>query len=375
MGKDEFTASLRLGRRRLPPLSVPSELFDLYQPMVGPEAVMVWLNLRWLIQRGDQLTDIEKLLGQRFGMSFRDVNTALQVLIDFELLECDEDGGYILHEPLSADAFALRFRQYSVQQPPLLAFAGGYRKPRPAANVDAPAEPATTASGNEVEVEVPAVEAPSDSEPKNIPPAPETEVAEHERFAQGALSQEAIPGGGISPSQPHASPSNLPNEADAVVVSSESYGEGFDVGDPGLATSAPVASASTDLDAVVQIYHKRIGMIGPAQYEKLRFWVEEQKMDAEVVALAVEETVASAKNPRINYLEGILRNWYNAGIRTLSDLMQDKRHSQALIPKDERTRREPSPRHEGSANASAYQSVNPDLVERWKELYPDEYDE
>src|SRR5690625_997859 len=145
MGKDEFTASLRLGRRRLPPLSVPSELFDLYQPMVGPVAVMVWLNLRWLIQRGDQLTDIEKLLGQRFGMSFRDVNTALQVLIDFELLECDEDGGYILHEPLSADAFALRFRQYSVQQPPLLAFAGGYRKPRQAAANEAPAEPADTA--------------------------------------------------------------------------------------------------------------------------------------------------------------------------------------------------------------------------------------
>lgn len=367
MGKDEFTASLRLGRRRLPPLSVPSELFDLYQPMVGPVAVMVWLNLRWLIQRGDQLTDIEKLLGQRFGMSFRDVNTALQVLIDFELLECDEDGGYILHEPLSADAFALRFRQYSVQQPPLLAFAGGYRKPRSAATTEAPIDQGE-ASGAELPVAEPQNE--RLSVPQPLKPKVENGVVENEPFVTATPTQEGVPeairGESLTASL------GAGGATDTEMASSEPLGGG----DAAAGVAPPVASASTDLDAVVQIYHKRIGLIGPAQYEKLRFWVEEQQMDAEVVALAIEETVASARNPRINYLEGILRNWYNAGIRTLSDLMQDKRHSQALIPKDERARRdEPSPRHEGSANAAAYQSVNPDLVQRWKELYPDEYDE
>lgn len=362
MGKDEFTASLRLGRRRLPPLSVPSELFDLYQPMVGPIAVMVWLNLRWLIQRGDQLTDIEKQLGQRFGMSFRDVNTALQVLIDFELLECDEDGGYILHEPLSADAFALRFRQYSVQQPPLLALAGGYRKPRSAGGAETSME-----QGDAIGAELPVAE--PQQEPL-MPTPPDNGAQQNEpRVAAMAVPEDVpeimhaemltAPPGPVAASGAEVAASELPGGSDAAV-----------------SAAPPITSASTDLDAVVQIYHKRIGLIGPAQYEKLRFWVEEQKMDAEVVALAIEETVASARNPRINYLEGILRNWYNAGIRTLSDLMQDKRHSQALIPKDERDRRDqPSPRREGSANAAAYQHIDPDLVQRWKELYPDEYDE
>lgn len=362
MGKDEITASLRLGRRRLPPLSVPSELFELYQPMVGPIAVMVWLNLRWLIQRGDQLTDIEKQLGQRFGMSFRDVNAALQVLIDFELLECDEDGGYILHEPLSADAFALRFRQYSVQQPPLLALAGGYRKPRSAA-------PETSVEqGDAAGVELPVAET-----SRELPPGPQSKaengVEKNEPVVPSVAAREQIPSAvGVEPRTAQPGPA-------AVAGMEATAGELPGAGKVAVNTAPPITSASTDLDAVVQIYHKRIGLIGPAQYEKLRFWVEEQKMDAEVVALAIEETVASAKNPRINYLEGILRNWYNAGIRTLADLMQDKRHAQALIPKDERDRRDELSRYEGSANAAAYQHVDPDLVQRWKELYPDEYDE
>src|SRR5690625_1397199 len=275
MGKDEFTASLRLGRRRLPPLSVPSELFDLYQPMVGPVAVMVWLNLRWLIQRGDQLTDIEKLLGQRFGMSFRDVNTALQVLIDFELLECDEDGGYILHEPLSADAFALRFRQYSVQQPPLLAFAGGYRKPGPAAKGKTPVE-----SQAVTPPEIPGESEPPAGIPGESPAAASLVAPERTAAGHEPLGEATIP----PPRQPPVAPLGIPRAEPEPAVA----GSSEPAGDPGTVAASPVASASTDLDAVVQIYHKRIGMIGPAQYEKLRFWVEEQKNDAEVVALAVE---------------------------------------------------------------------------------------
>lgn len=124
-----------------------------------------------------------------------------------------------------------------------------------------------------------------------------------------------------------------------------------------------------DFKAVVQIYHKRIGMIGPTQYEKLRFWVEEQGMEGAVVALAIEETVQSAEVPRISYLEGILRNWYNDGIRTLADLQEKRRASKVLSGgASERNG------HEGMPNAAAYQSVSEEMVNRWKELYPDEYD-
>lgn len=127
-------------------------------------------------------------------------------------------------------------------------------------------------------------------------------------------------------------------------------------------------TASEDMQAVVQIYHKRIGLLGPTQYEKLRFWVEEMGMEGAVVALAIEETVRSADVPRISYLEGILRNWYNDGIRTLADVHERKRASRVLS--DSAAAGAP----EGTPNADAYRSVSPELVAKWKELYPDEYD-
>ena len=127
-----------------------------------------------------------------------------------------------------------------------------------------------------------------------------------------------------------------------------------------------------DMQAVMQIYHKRIGMIGPTQYEKLRFWIEEKGLEGAVVALAIEETVRSAEVPRISYLEGILQNWYNDGIRKLADLHERKKASRVLFGDDARTKSDRP--LEGTPNAAAYQSVSSELVAKWKELYPDEYD-
>ena len=84
-----------------------------------------------------------------------------------------------------------------------------------------------------------------------------------------------------------------------------------------------------DLQAVLSIYHKKVGLLGPVQYEKLRAWVEEKGMGADVVALAIHEMVRSAPTPRIQYLEGILRNWYNDGIRTMADMIKRKKPTRA----------------------------------------------
>lgn len=310
MGKGEVSAGLRLGRRRLPPLSVPGELFELYQPMIGSDAVMAWLNLRWLIHEGDDMTDIEGVLRYRFGMTYPSISNALQKLVEFELLEGDGESGYVVHEPLSTDAFFPRFSgdRVGVEQPPLPTLWG---------HADVHEE-------SSVRVERPLVE----------------EVSQEDVGSMQEVAVAAVSAG----TEPHVSPTPIIAE-----------------------------SESTDLGAVIQIYHRKIGMIGPTQMEKLRFWVEEQGMEAEVVALAIEETVASARNPRINYLEGILKNWYNSGIRTLTDLMNDKYASQVLHPRSERGKGR-SASNEGAPNATAYQSVSPDLVDRWKELYPDEYE-
>lgn len=119
------------------------------------------------------------------------------------------------------------------------------------------------------------------------------------------------------------------------------------------------------LQAVVQFYHQRIGMLGPSQFEKLRFWVEDQGMSSDVVALAIEETVQSAPTPRMAYVEGVLRNWYNEGIRTLAHLQNSKRVRSQEVP----------PTTEGTPNAASFDAVDRDAVRRWKEMYSDEYDD
>ena len=99
--------------------------------------------------------------------------------------------------------------------------------------------------------------------------------------------------------------------------------------DESAAAAAPVVDGRWDSDeaglkAVVAFYHQRIGMLGPSQFEKLRFWVEEMGMSSDVVALAIEETVQNAQTPRMNYFEAVLRNWYNDGIRTVADLQRQQ---------------------------------------------------
>lgn len=81
-------------------------------------------------------------------------------------------------------------------------------------------------------------------------------------------------------------------------------------------------------DGMVQVsrhYEQNIGMIGPTQFRKLQFWHDEQRMEAGVLCAAIDEAVRAkaAENgskPRFSFLEGIIRNWFNDGIRTLADL-------------------------------------------------------
>lgn len=137
--------------------------------------------------------------------------------------------------------------------------------------------------------------------------------------------------------------------------------------DESLDESLPEEIKNDDLQAVLSIYHKKVGLLGPVQYEKLRSWVEEKGMSADVVALAIHEMARSAPTPRIQYLEGILRNWYNDGVRTMGDMIKRKKLTRAAGKG-----KAAGESYEGCPNAGAYKTVQPDLIERWKELYPDE---
>lgn len=149
--------------------------------------------------------------------------------------------------------------------------------------------------------------------------------------------------------------------------------------EPGVPAGADEAA---DLQAVVAIYHKWIGLLGEAQYERLRYWLETMGVSADVIAVAIRQAAVQAPRPRMSYVEGILRNWYNDGIRTLEDLAEQGQLDDLLDAAGRRRPfRGPGPGGrgatgsvpEGVANASAYRPVDSDQVARWKELYPDEY--
>ncbi|MDD4516950.1 MAG: DnaD domain protein [Limnochordia bacterium] len=130
------------------------------------------------------------------------------------------------------------------------------------------------------------------------------------------------------------------------------------------------AEVNPDLDSVLDLYANRIGLIGPTQYQKLENWIESKHMSVDVIALAIEETALSAKTPRFEYLEGILRNWSNDGIRTVDDMIKKKVKVRALAGIEPKNAKPEN--YEGWPNATAYNVVDENRLKLWKELYPDE---
>ncbi|MGI6038206.1 MAG: DnaD domain-containing protein [Limnochordia bacterium] len=244
---------LKSGQKRVYPLQVPGELLELYQPVLGPEAIALWLTLRWLAERED-VPDFTSQLARYTGLTSQELATNCHTLIEAGLIDVLADGTYLINDPLSAEEFTRRFP------------------------------------------------------------------------------------------------------------------EGLTVGEkePGIELDIPQGQ-DADLDAVINIYQKKVGLLGPVQLDKLRYWVDTKGISAEVVALAINEMVRNAPSPRIQYLEGILRNWYNDGIRTLADWMKQRNKTKGASRSE--SQRES---YDGRPNAQAYQQVQPNLIERWKELYPDE---
>src|SRR5690625_1688266 len=253
------------GRDRRWPLLVPRVLFTRYQPVVGAQATLVWINLYEMAEGGvtSEFMSVRAALGDRLRVSAEETEAAAAALEQAGLLQ--RSGG-----------------RWTVLWPA--------EDPRLPETPTLPAAPSEASSGPETNAMV----------SETVTAAPE--------IAAAAVSPDPGPADGGSP--------ELSPGPDG--------GDGED--------AAGWNSDEAALQAVVQFYQQRIGMLGPSQFEKLRFWVEEQGMSSDVVALAIEETVQSAQTPRIAYVEGVLRNWYNAGIRTLADLQKSKRVRSQEVP-------------------------------------------
>lgn len=292
---------------------VPRELLTTYHRVVGSEAVLLWLHLQCWQDEGP-VEDINALVNRlqaQTGFAPETISQALQRLEDYELVSMRERVIRV-RLPLSEEQFAIRFA-------------------------------AKLASRSENSSDFLSSDSLGDEDKSASSPSEETQAQWEEEIDLNTVAGDA--------------------------KKSASFGEDWELDD--FVDKEAFTSEQADLKAVLDIYHKRIGLMGPKQYDKLRAWVENKGMSADAVAAAIDRTAKLAKNPRIEYLEGILRNWYNEGIRTYEDVL--KKYGNLH---DERRGVDTSAgtSYEGMPNAGAYTDADKDLVRKWKELYPDEYD-
>jgi len=69
---------------------------------------------------------------------------------------------------------------------------------------------------------------------------------------------------------------------------------------------------------VMEAYHQHIGVHGPSQFHDLRHWLCEMGVPAEVIVEAITLAAERGKR-RMDYINGILNNWYNDGVRTVEE--------------------------------------------------------
>ncbi len=89
-------------------------------------------------------------------------------------------------------------------------------------------------------------------------------------------------------------------------------------------------SVNLTMQQVFDEYHRVIGLMSPSHYDKLNQWLE-KGMEPALLAQAIlsveaehqkrirESEPGAHQIRRMSYVEGILRNWYNDGLRTYYD--------------------------------------------------------
>ncbi|NLY51338.1 MAG: DnaD domain protein [Firmicutes bacterium] len=288
-------------------IAVPRELLTVYHRVIGNEAVLLWLHLQ-CFGENNLMSDIDALVAElhaRTGFSPETVMLALHQLEQYELVEM-KDRVIKVCPPLTAEEFAVRF-------------------------------------ADELAVGL------ADEQSISEGPVQETLEAAEERDSV--------------PADDAFSETLDLDLSDAAGPAAEESGASEE---QAILDKEVFSSPEADFQAVLDLYHKRIGMMGPKQRDKLRFWVEESGMSAEVVAAAIDITARKAENPRIQYLEGVLRNWYNDGVRTFEEALKK-------YPEIAGESSSASASYEGAPNAGAYTEADQELIQKWKELYPDEY--
>lgn len=238
-------------------LNIPQTLIEKYQPVIGPVAAMVWINLLYLSK--EQVSQWEEPLLALTGLAKEELITQLEILEEADLIEVPEKAE----------------------------------------------------SGVKVLLK----------EPKADLPEAETAAAELIETKEPTAPQ-----------------------------------------DPALDEN------KKKLEALYDYYHERIGLMSAMDFPLLNEWMEVRGMSPELIAKAIEVTSENAQFPSMKYLDGVLKNWYNAGIRTVSDLEKNKLRQ----PKGDKPAKLSS---EAAAvpQKPIYKDVDIEKVRKWKELFKDDY--
>ncbi len=83
-------------------------------------------------------------------------------------------------------------------------------------------------------------------------------------------------------------------------------------------------SKSQNIDNYTRILDA-IGMKGdlkPAQQKIIDEWFNDLGFSIEIILEACDKACLSTNNPNLNYINGILNNWHNAGVQTIDDIKE-----------------------------------------------------
>jgi DnaD/phage-associated family protein len=106
--------------------------------------------------------------------------------------------------------------------------------------------------------------------------------------------------------------------------------DGIEVGEEVKPSVEPAKQEekNTTMKEVVKHFSSNIHLITPIELQDLRDWCE--KLNEDIVILAINEAVRNnARN--IKYINGILINWHNEGLKTAEDVQVFMKHWQSKV--------------------------------------------
>ena len=85
----------------------------------------------------------------------------------------------------------------------------------------------------------------------------------------------------------------------------------------------PLEKTPTDTN-VYDYYQQRIGVLDGFQYEKLKDYLDIDKMEPELVKKAIDKGADNSKR-NFGYINTILKNWAQSGILTVAQQEEEQR--------------------------------------------------